>query len=152
MSVRRRIDLRVLSLFLCAVGILGRHHATAAERPNVLFILADDMGYSDAGCFGGEISTPALDRLADEGIRLTRCMNGGMCVVTRASLLTGRWWPRALPAFGEIPLLSEKLKQSGYHTALIGKWHLDLWTIAPSERTRGPWWRLTMQVGNYITP
>lgn len=110
---------------LLLAGVQTASSAETSRRPNIIVILADDMGYSDAGCFGGEISTPALDRLAREGVRLTRFMNGGMCVVTRASLLTGQWWPRALPAFGQTPLLSEKLKQSGYHTAIIGKWHLD---------------------------
>jgi len=94
-------------------------------RPNMIVILADDMGYSDAGCFGGEIKTPALDQLAGEGVRFTRFQNGGMCVVSRASLLTGQWWPRALRNFEITPLLSERLHAVGYRTALIGKWHLN---------------------------
>ncbi len=97
----------------------------AAEKPNLIIILADDMGYSDPGCYGGEVSTPAIDRLARDGVRLSRFHNGGMCVVSRASLLTGKWWPQALPEFGRTPLLPEKLKQAGYRNALVGKWHLD---------------------------
>ncbi len=96
----------------------------ATERPNLIVILADDMGYSDPGCYGGEISTPAIDRMAEEGVRLSRFRNGGMCVVSRASLLTGKWWPRALPEFGETELLPERLQGAGYRTGLIGKWHL----------------------------
>jgi arylsulfatase A-like enzyme len=96
----------------------------AAAPPNLIIILADDMGYSDPGCFGGEIATPAIDKLAKEGIRLTRFRNGGMCVVSRASMLTGQWWPRGLRNFKTTPLLSEKLHTAGYRTALIGKWHL----------------------------
>jgi len=99
--------------------------ALAEKRPNIIVILADDMGYSDPGCFGGEISTPALDRLAAHGTRYTRFHNGGMCVVSRASLLTGKWWPRAIPTFNKTPLLSESLQDAGYRTALIGKWHLE---------------------------
>ena len=83
------------------------------------------MGYSDPGCFGGEMKTPSLDRLASEGLRLTRFHNGGMCVVSRASMLTGQWWPRGLRNFKTTPLLSEKLRSDGYRTALIGKWHLQ---------------------------
>jgi len=96
---------------------------TPAPPPNIIVILADDLGYSDLGCFGGELATPALDRLAREGVRLTHFFNGGMCVVSRASLLTGHWWPHAVPKFAQTPLVSEKLRAAGYRTALIGKWH-----------------------------
>ncbi len=99
--------------------------ADSPDRPNVVIILADDMGYSDPACFGGEIATPNLDKLARNGVRLTRFYNGGMCVVSRASMLTGNWWPDALRNFRHTPLLSEKLHESGYRTGLIGKWHLD---------------------------
>jgi arylsulfatase len=112
------IRLLIILAFLTALG-------PAAGRPNLIVILADDMGYSDPGCYGGEIPTPALDRLARDGVRLSRFHNGGMCVVSRASLLAGKWWPRALPEFARTPLLPEKLKQAGYRNALVGKWHLD---------------------------
>jgi len=110
---------KAFTLSLCLIG-----SALAAEKPNIIIILADDMGYSDAGCYGSEIATPAIDSLAAQGTRLSQFRNGGMCVVSRASMLTGKWWPKALPAFAKSPLLSEKLKDAGYRTALIGKWHL----------------------------
>ncbi len=94
------------------------------SRPNLLIILADDMGYSDPGCYGGEMATPAIDRLAQQGVRLSHFQNGGMCVISRASMLTGKWWPKSLPTFKKTPLLSEVLHGAGYRTALIGKWHL----------------------------
>ncbi len=110
-------------LLLCSITALSLS-ASTPHPPNILVIVADDLGYSDLGCYGGEVSTPNLDRLAREGLRLPRFYNGGMCVVTRASLLTGQWWPRALPGFREAPLVSEHLQREGYRTALIGKWHL----------------------------
>lgn len=101
------------------------YHAGAEESvPDIVFILADDMGYSDAGCFGGEMATPALDQLAKEGLRLTHCFNGGMCVVSRTSFMTGQWWPSGTRDFTKVELLSERLKAGGYRTGLIGKWHL----------------------------
>ncbi len=112
----------ILTSYLAA--LLHTVHGQPVQPPNIILIVADDMGYSDPGCYGGEIPTPALDRLAREGVRLTRFQNDGMCVVSRASMLTGKWWPRALPEFDKTPLLSERLHQSGYRTALIGKWHL----------------------------
>lgn len=95
--------------YLCALLPLALvTSAHAAAPPNLIIILADDMGHSDPGCFGGEISTPALDRLAKEGVRLTRFRNGGMCVVSRASMLTGQWWPRGLRNFKNTPLQAHK--------------------------------------------
>ena len=102
----------------------GAFAAESSAPPNIIIILADDMGYSDPGCYGGELNTPNIDRLAKEGVRLSHFHNGGMCVVSRASMLTGNWWPKALPQFAQTPLLSEKLHETGYRTALIGKWHL----------------------------
>lgn len=109
--------LAVASLALCLA-------CRAAGPPDIVIVMADDMGFSDPACFGGEIATPRLDRLAASGIRLTQCRNAGMCVVSRASLLSGRWWPSALRDFPKADLLPEKLRDGGYRTALIGKWHL----------------------------
>lgn len=116
--------MKLLSLALLSLLIFPILALASPARPNLVIILADDMGFSDPGCFGGEIATPTIDRLAKEGIRLSRFHNGGMCVVSRASMLTGQWWPKALPQFSRLPLLSESLHESGYRTGLIGKWHL----------------------------
>ncbi|SVA60292.1 uncharacterized protein METZ01_LOCUS113146, partial [marine metagenome] len=67
--------------------VLGE--AGAAERPNIVLIMCDDMGWSDIGCYGGEVSTPSLDRLAVEGMRFTQFYNNAKCTTTRASILTG---------------------------------------------------------------
>lgn len=75
--------------FLLALSLCHAVPATEADRPNILVILADDVGYSDIGCYGGEIETPNLDRLAAGGLRFTQFYNTARCCPTRASLLTG---------------------------------------------------------------
>lgn len=114
-SILQRIAAASIALCLACHG---------ASQPDIVIVMADDMGFSDPACFGGEIPTPRLDQLAASGLRLTQCRNAGMCVTSRASLLTGRWWPSALRGFEQADLLPEKLHASGYRTALIGKWHL----------------------------
>jgi len=94
----------------------------SALRPNILLIVADDVGYSDLGCYGGEIDTPNLDQLAVDGIRFSEFHVNPMCVVTRTSLMTGHThsqsdrYRRSLP----IPHL---MRESGYATSISGKWH-----------------------------
>lgn len=113
------------ALLLCfLISLVTAGQGLSSSKPNIIVILADDMGYSDLGCYGSEIPTPHLDTLAKNGARLTHCRNASMCVVTRASLLTGKWWPSALPTFEKTPLLPELLKEQNYRSALIGKWHL----------------------------
>ena len=81
--------LRLVAVLLPWILFLSTPAATAGGRPNFVFILADDMGFSDAGCYGGEIETPNLDRLAAGGLRFSRCYNNAWCVPSRRSLLTG---------------------------------------------------------------
>ena len=79
-----------LSLTLSVILIsCGTNQKNRDERPNIILIMADDMGFSDLGCFGSEIQTPNLDNLAEEGLRITQFYNAGRCCPTRASLLTG---------------------------------------------------------------
>ncbi|HAT10948.1 MAG TPA: sulfatase [Planctomycetes bacterium] len=106
----------------------------AAERPNVIWILADDLGYGDPGCYGGSIPTPAIDRLAADGVRATAAYAAPVCTPTRASMLTGRYAHRfgmggALmghnaPGFAGAVTAAAVLGRAGYATALVGKWHL----------------------------
>ena len=72
-----------------ALGLDGEAAQTKAGRPNIVVIMADDMGFSDLGCYGSEIHTPNLDRLASEGVRFTQAYNAARCCPSRAALLTG---------------------------------------------------------------
>jgi len=100
-------------------------YSQKTERPNIILIVADDLGYSDLGCYGGEIKTPSLDKLAHSGIRLSNMYNAGMCVISRSSLLTGKWWPKVGYGIEKHVNLAQKLKQQGYRTGIVGKWHLN---------------------------
>jgi len=112
---------------LAALALAGAVSAQV-ERPNILLIIPDDLGYSDLGSYGGEIRTPHLDRLAQEGTRFTQFYNNAVCVTTRASVYTGAS-PRQRAGLDgmlrpNMVTLGEALKAAGYETSLIGKWHL----------------------------
>jgi len=119
--------------------VAGLGESTAAPKPDIVLILADDMGYSDIGCYGGEIPTPVLDGLAANGLRFTRFYNAARCCPTRASLLTGLYPHQAgvghmvddagLPGYrgklsDQCVTLAEVLRGAGYQTFMTGKWHV----------------------------
>src|SRR5688572_4206214 len=129
------------STFLILICVLASGllvSAVPTERPNILVIMSDDMGYSDLGCYGGEIATPHLDSLAKNGVRFTQFYNTARCWPTRGAFLTGYYAQQihrdALPEVrgggrGARPpwarLLPDYLKPAGYRSYHSGKWHVD---------------------------
>jgi arylsulfatase A-like enzyme len=138
---------RLGSLTFLALAWAAAAGAADAPRPNILVILADDLGFSDLGCYGGEIPTPRLDTLAEGGLRFTQCYNSSRCCPSRASLLTGLTPHQAgigrFVGRGSAPgylgrladravTLAEVLEPAGYATFAAGKWHVNL--PGPTER------------------
>jgi arylsulfatase len=126
-------------LLAAVLSLLIPVASVAADKPNILIILADDLGFSDLGCYGGEIATPNLDRLAANGLRFTQFYNTARCWPTRAALMTGYYAQQVrrdkipgVPKTGGggvrpkwAPLLPTLLRPAGYRSYHIGKWHID---------------------------
>ncbi len=131
----------VMVLGWAAACALAEQQPIRPVRPNILIIMADDMGFADLGCYGGEILTPNLDRLAAHGLRFTQFYNTSRCAPTRASLLTGLYAHQAgigcdtndlgKPGYrgwlGEnCRTIAECLREAGYRTFITGKWHVGI--------------------------
>jgi arylsulfatase len=164
--MKNRIHRRALAAALALMA--AAPCAAAPARPNILLILVDDMGWSDIGCYGGEIPTPHLDALAAGGVRFTQFYNTARCSTTRASLLTGLYphqagmgyldglcKPESKGTHGRLHdrcvTMGEVLGAAGYHTSIVGKWHLGQQNGTP------PWERgfqrtATTQFGELYFP
>ena len=97
----------------------------AAERPNMVMILADDLGYSDLGCYGGEIETPNLDALAARGVRMRQFYNGSKCEPTRTDLLSGQYHHTVGMGIRRGPTIGHVAQAAGYRAMAVGKWHMQ---------------------------
>jgi arylsulfatase A-like enzyme len=157
LPIRFTVVLRSLVLILTLVLGPWSFAAPAAPRPNIIFFLADDLGWTDVGWHGGEIQTPNLDRLANGGAKLEQFYVQSVCSPTRAALLTGRYpmrhglqvsVVRPYARYG-LPLdertLAQALKEAGYATAMAGKWHLGHFQPAYLPTRRG----FDQQYGHY---
>jgi arylsulfatase A-like enzyme len=133
------VSSRLVSILRLLVALVSFTPLTAADKPNVIIILSDDMGWSDLGCYGGEIATPNLDALAAGGVRFTQFYNTARCCPTRASLLTGLYPHQAgighmMGDYGvdgyrgdlnrRSITLAEAVKPAGYRSYAVGKWHV----------------------------
>lgn len=131
------------SLLLAFAGFQATYGAGAGKtHPNIILILCDDMGFSDLSCYGGEVRTPHIDTLAEQGIRFSRFKNTGRSCPSRAALLTGHYqheagmgWMTAVdehrPGYrgqlsADLPTLAEILRSNGYRTYMSGKWHVTV--------------------------
>ena len=130
------------------LGLALATSACAAKRPNIIIAMADDMGWSDIGCYGGEVDTPNLNTLAEGGVRFTQFYNTGRCCPTRATLLSGTYAHQAgighmmgnrnLPGYKgdlnkNVRTIAEVMKTAGYATYMAGKWH-----VTPKIQPGGP--------------
>lgn len=130
-----RSTARALGAGIAATCVaLSMHHGSppayaadpAGTRPNIVLIMVDDMGFSDIGCYGGEIETPTLDRLAAQGMRFTQFYNAAKCAQTRASLMTGCYHREVgVKKMANAMTLAEAMRAAQYTTLATGKWHLD---------------------------
>ncbi|MFY7840728.1 MAG: arylsulfatase [Lacibacter sp.] len=151
---------------LCCTDQKKSTSAKGESKPNIIVILADDLGYSDLGCYGGEIATPNLDFLAANGVRFNRFYNTSRCCPTRASLLTGMYNHQA--GMGEMTgdrntpgyrgflspntvTLAEVLKTAGYRTGMVGKWHVSN-TIEQKDATAQLRWLNHQEHHPYFSP
>ena len=167
-----------MAILFAAVQVYALCLSAASDgpsRPNIVLIMVDDMGFSDLGCYGGEIETPVLDGLAARGLRFKQFYNNGRCCPTRAALMTGLHPHQAgvghMTETPEIPsplenepyqgylnqnctTVAEVLKASGYHTLMAGKWHLgyhrkDTW---PLQRGFDKYFGIISGASHYLKP
>ena len=146
-----------IGLTLATFASFPSFAASKPAKPNIIVILSDDMGFSDIGCYGSEINTPNLDRLAAEGLKFTQFYNTARCCPTRASLLTGLYPHQAGVGHmtedsgkegyqgelnGRCVTIAEALKPAGYSTYHVGKWH-----VARNIRQNGPKYDWPIQRG-----
>ena len=116
--------LSLLVLIFCLSTAMAKQPASSSGRPNILLIVADDLGYSDLGCFGSDIPTQNLDKLAAEGLRFRQFYNSAKCEPTRTMIMSGQHWHDAGMKINKGPTMGHVMQSAGYRTYAVGKWHL----------------------------
>ena len=154
---RLKINMKIILLIFIITFYNCSKFAAKDDRPNIVVIMSDDMGFSDLGCYGGEVNTPNLDRLASNGLRFTQFYNTGRCCPTRGSLLTGLYPHQSGIGHmmsddgtdgyrGDLSnnalTIAEVLKTEGYKTYMSGKWH-----VTPHIKPNGPKYNWPLQRG-----
>lgn len=142
----------VLLIWFCLP--VAADSAESSAPTNIVLIVADDLGFSDLGCYGGEIRTPNLDRMASEGMRFTQFYNNAVCNVTRAAMLSGvnaRFGKGGLLR-GSMVTIAEVLRASGYATAMSGKWHLGGPPTSPTDRGFDEYYGVMIGAVNHFDP
>lgn len=140
--MRNKILFSTLALAGAGSNVVISGNVTDAKHPNIILIMCDDMGYSDLSCYGGEINTPNIDYLAEQGVRFSQFKNTGRSCPSRAALLTGYYqhevgmgWMTAVdehrPGYrgqisADIPTIAEVFRENGYATYMSGKWHVTV--------------------------
>ncbi len=149
--MHKKSNISKIKKLLLLMIFFGVNNIVAGVPPNILIIMVDDMGYSDIGCYGGEIETPCLDKLANQGIRYTQMYNTSKCNTSRESLLCGKYVTRDTEHknFASSPTISEILKKSNYKTFMVGKNHNG---INPLERGFDKFMGLQGGLTNYFCP
>ena len=151
--MKQRKRLFALGLALLGVAMLAAMPAAAQQKPNIVFILVDNVGWGAFGVYGGTVPTPRIDKLASEGIRFNNYNVEAQCTPTRSAIMTGRYSVRSgtykVPFPGEglggmAPweyTIAKLLSDTGYATALYGKWHLgDTQGRMPNDQGYDEWW------------
>jgi len=165
MMFRNYLCLVFVALFVCD-GLAEAADRSEPPRPNIVLIMADDMGFSDLGCYGSEISTPTIDRLAYNGLRFTQFYNTARCCPTRAALLTGLYQHQAgighmvgdygFPSYrgflnDRCVTIAEALGLAGYRTLMSGKWHVgERRPHWPTDRGFDRYYGLISGASNYF--
>lgn len=148
----RGVRVFMLAATACVVAAVPNTGLVAAEpdaRPNIVLIMADDLGFSDLGCYGSEIKTPNLDALAAKGLRFSQFYNTAKCHSSRVSLLTGLYCDQAGGAsLSRGATIAEVMARAGYSTSMVGKWHL---TKQPTDFGFERYWGHLSGATNFFT-